>query len=63
MARKLAIQVYYALKYGNDYVERGEHYYEETYRNRALKNLARRVKDLGYRLVKEDLNIPALQPV
>jgi len=61
-ARKLAILIYYALKYGNDYVERGERYYDTTYRNRVLKNLTRRAKDLGYRLVKEDPNTPAPQP-
>ena len=53
-ARKLAIQVYYALKYGTDYVEKGENYYEESYRNRVVKNMTRRAKEMGYRLVKED---------
>jgi transposase len=53
-ARKLAIQVYYALKYGTDYVERGQNYYEDNYRARVLKNISRRAKELGYRLVKEE---------
>jgi transposase len=34
-AHKLADQVYYALKYGTDYVERGQNYYEENYRNKV----------------------------
>jgi transposase len=59
-ARKLAIQVYYALKYGTDYVEKGAHYYESTYRDRVLKNMSRRAKELGYRLVKEDLSVQTL---
>jgi len=53
-ARKLAIQVYYALKYGTDYVERGQNYYEENYRARVVKSISRRVKELGYHLVKDE---------
>jgi hypothetical protein len=59
-ARKLAVQVYYALKYGTDYVDRGEDYYERTYQRRVLKHLTRRAKELGYRLVQE--NTPTTQP-
>lgn len=53
-ARKLAIMVYYALKYGTDYVEKGENYYEENYRARVLKNISRRAREMGYRLVEEE---------
>jgi len=53
-AHKLAILVYNALKYGTDYVEKGARYYEESYRDRVLKNVSRRAKEMGYRLVKED---------
>lgn len=52
-AHKLAIQVYYALKYGTDYVDRGEAYYQRTYQHRVLKNLNRQAQQLGYRLVKQ----------
>lgn len=51
-AHKLAHQVYYALKYGTDYVEKGQQYYEEVYRQRLLKNISRRAKELGYELTK-----------
>ncbi len=61
-ARKLAIQVYYALKYGTDYIERGQDYYECAYQDRVLKNLNRRAKQLGYRLVKEEKSALKPQP-
>jgi len=51
-AHKLADQVYYALKYGTDYVERGQQYYEENYRIKVIKSMSRRAKELGYELVK-----------
>ena len=51
-AHKIADQVYYALKYGTDYLERGQQYYEENYRQKVLTNMSRRAKELGYELVK-----------
>ena len=56
-AHKLAILVYNALKYGNDYVDKGANYYEENYRDRVLKNIFRRASELGYRLVKEESQV------
>lgn len=53
-ARKIAIQVYYALKYGTDYVEKGQEYYDESYRKKALANMTRKAKELGYCLVKQE---------
>jgi transposase len=53
-ARKIAIQIYYALKYGTDYIERGQNYYEESYRNKVLMSMARKAKEMGYCLVKEE---------
>ena len=53
-ARKLAVMIYRALKYGTDHVERGEAYYERTYQDRLLKSLKHRAGDLGYRLVREE---------
>jgi transposase len=53
-ARKIAIQVYYALKYGTDYVEKGQNYYDESYRNKVLANMTRKAKELGYCLVKSE---------
>lgn len=61
-ARKLAERIYAVLKYGEDYVDRGEAYYERTYQARVLKNLSRRAKDLGYRLVKEGKPVAKPQP-
>jgi len=54
-ARKLAIQVYYALKYGTDYVEKGQNYYDEVYRSKVVANMVRKAKELGYCLVKSEI--------
>jgi transposase len=56
-ARKLAIQIYYALKYGTDYVEKGQNYYDEIYRKKVVANMARKAKELGYCLVEEVLTV------
>ena len=53
-AHKLARLVYHMLKYGEDYVDKGQHYEEEQYRKRAQKNLRRRANALGYHLVSMD---------
>jgi transposase len=50
-ARKLAIIIYNMLKYGKAYVDRGAEHYEQQYRATVLKNLQRRAKELGYKLV------------
>jgi transposase len=50
-AHKLAVLVYRMLKHGEDYVDKGVQYYEERYKERALKNLRRRANVLGYSLV------------
>ena len=49
-ARKIAERVYRLLKYGAEYVRQGEKAYEETYRLRTLKGLARKAESLGYKL-------------
>ena len=46
-AHKLAKIIYRMLKYGEQYVARGEKQYEEQYRERLLKNLKRQAKILG----------------
>jgi transposase len=53
-ARKLAIQVYYALRNGIDYIEKGQNYYEESYRKKVVMSMARKAKELGYCLVKTE---------
>lgn len=51
-AHKLARLVYNLLKHGKDYVDVGQDYYEQQYRGRALKNLARKAKAFGLLLVE-----------
>lgn len=52
-AHKLAKLVYRMLKYGEDYVDQGQKYYEEQYKERVIKNLKNRAKQLGFQLVDE----------
>ena len=49
-ARKIAQRVYRLLKYGEQYVRQDMAAYEEAYRSRTLKGLARKAKELGYEL-------------
>jgi transposase len=50
-ARKIAERVYRMLKYGEAYVRQAEAAYEEQYRLRTLKGMARKAASLGYKLV------------
>jgi transposase len=50
-ARKLAVLFYNALRHGLTYEDPGVSYYEERYRQRAVHNLERRAKQMGYALV------------
>jgi transposase len=52
-ARKIAQRVYRLLKYGEEYVRQDMAAYEEAYRQRTLKGLARKAQELGYRLVPQ----------
>lgn len=52
-ARKIAVQIYYALKYGSDYVEKGQNYYDETYRKKVVASITRKAREMGYDLVKQ----------
>ena len=52
-AHKLALLVYRMMKFGRHYVDIGQDRYEQTYKERALKNLARKAKDLGFQLVPQ----------
>ena len=49
-ARKLAVLFYNTLRYGQEYVDPGEAYYEERYRQRVITSLTRRAEQLGYSL-------------
>jgi transposase len=50
-ARKIAERVYRLLKYGQEYVAQAEQAYEQAYRLRTLKALARKAETLGHKLV------------
>ncbi len=60
-AHKLARLVYSLLKHGAAYVTQGMDEYEQRYREKVVKNLSRRAKDLGYELVS--LGGPAAEAV
>jgi transposase len=60
-AHKLARLVYSMLKHGTAYVTQGMEEYERRYRERAVHNLDRRAKELGYTVVP--CPEPALQPM
>ena len=49
-AHKLAKIVYNMLRYGKQYVDVGADYYEKQYRDRVLKNLAKRAAHFGLAL-------------
>ncbi|EKD73662.1 MAG: transposase [uncultured bacterium] len=49
-AHKLAVIIYNMLKNGVEYIETGQDYYEKQYRERIVKNLTIRAKELGFML-------------
>ena len=58
-AHKLAKLFYHLLKNGEGYVGRGQTYYEENYRQRAVKSLQHRAKQLGFDLVAVPVTMAA----
>ena len=44
------------LKYGQEYVRQSEQHYEEAYRLRQLKAMAKKAASLGYKLVPETMS-------
>jgi transposase len=50
-AHKLARLVYRLLKHGEAYVAQGREDYEQTYRDRVVKQLIRKAKEVGYQLL------------
>lgn len=50
-ARKIALIYYSMLRFGTEYVELGQDWYEQQYRTRVVHNLERRAKSLGFQLV------------
>jgi transposase len=53
-AHKLARLFYRLLKFGSAYVEQGQAYYEQKYKERLLHNLNRRAKEFGFQLTPLD---------
>lgn len=53
-AHKLACIVYRMLKYGEEYVERGQDYYEKEYESRILHNLAKSAQRLNLQLINPE---------
>lgn len=49
-AHKLARMIYAMMTKGEEYVDEGQAYYEEKYRERVIKNLEKRAEQLGYQL-------------
>jgi transposase len=50
-ARKLAILIYRMLKYGTEYVDRGQQAYEQQYQERLLQSLRKHARQMGYEIV------------
>ena len=53
-AHKLARLIYTMLTKGEEYTDQGQDYYEERYRQRALRQLAQRAEKLGMKLVASE---------
>ncbi len=58
-AHKLARLIYSMLRYGTEYVDAGQEYYERQYKERVVRNLNQRAKALGFELVP----IPVVEAV
>jgi transposase len=50
-AHKLARLIYTMLTRGEEYTDRGQDYYEERYRERALRQLSARAQKMGMKLI------------
>ena len=53
-AHKLARIIYNMLRYGTEFVEQGQDYYERAYQDRVLKSITRRAQEMGYCLVRQE---------
>jgi transposase len=58
-ARKIACRVYRLLKFGEKYVRQEMQAYENAYRIKLTKGLARKAAELGYKLVPTEAELPA----
>ncbi len=55
-AHKIARIFYNMLKYGTEYVDLGQEYYEQRYQDRVIANLKRKAKQFGFELVTIEEN-------
>ena len=53
-AHKLACLIYRMLRFGTEYVDAGQDYYEQRYQSRVVAHLTRRAHQLGYQLIKNE---------
>ena len=53
-AHKISRIFYNMLKHGTEYKDLGQEYYEQRYQERMLKNLKRRAKEFGFKLVNNE---------
>ena len=51
-AYKIARLIYNMLKYGHNYVDPGQDYYEKRYRDRIIKNMEKKAASFGFQLVQ-----------
>lgn len=51
-AHKIAIIYYNMLKYGRDYIDHGQDYYDRRYKDRVIKGLQRKAAAMCYHLVE-----------
>ena len=51
MAHKLAVLFYRMLRFGQEYVDRGQQYYEEQYRQQQIALLNKKATLLGFSIV------------
>jgi transposase len=58
-ARKIAERVYRLLKFGAAYVRQAMNEYENAYRVKLTKGLAKKAAELGFKLVPEQAELPA----
>lgn len=56
-ARKLAERIYWMLRYGMEYVQRGAAAYEEQHRQRQMRSMQRRAAELGFDLVERQTGV------
>jgi len=57
MAHKLAVLFYRMLRFGQEYVDRGQQFYDDKYRQQQISLLHRKAAQLGFSI------IPAANPL